>query len=194
MFKNIHSKDSDLDRKAASFKGKYGNGRLRVIGDYSARYFHKDGNVLNLGYSKKPQKKFTLKFYKKRKYILDGAYAVCVPISEYLNHINDLRKNTMQNVKVQRNLITGNIRADKDEILQISVPYSRGYTVFVDGKKTDSFQSGIAYLGVKIAKGNHSIKIKYRTPFLRMGFIVTIIAALLFAGCEIVWNRKNRKR
>ncbi len=194
VFKNIHSKDSDLDRKAASFKGKYGNGRLRVIGDYSARYFHKDGNVLNLGYSKKPQKKFTLKFYKKRKYILDGAYAVCVPISEYLNHINDLRKNTMQDVKVQRNLITGNIRADKDEILQISVPYSRGYTVFVDGKKTDSFQSGVAYLGVKIAKGNHSIKIKYRTPFLRMGFIVTIIAALLFAGCEIVWNRKNRKR
>lgn len=190
VFKNIRSKDPDIDRNAAEFKGKYGYGKMRVIGDRAGNYFHKDGSVLNLGYSKDSQKKFSLKFKKKRKYTFDGAYAVSVPISKYLNNINNLRKNTLENVKMSNNLITGNIKADKDEILQISVPYSKGYTVYVDGKKTDSFESSVAYLGIKIAKGNHSIEIRYRTPFLRIGFVVTIIAALMFAAYLILQNKK----
>lgn len=190
VFKNIRSKDPDIDRSAAEFKGRYGYGRMRVIGDHAGNYFHKDGSVLNLGYSRDSQKKFKLKFRKKRKYTFDGAYAVSVPISKYLENINNLRKNTLENVKMSDNLITGNIKADKDEILQISVPYSEGYTVYVDGKKTDSFESGVAYLGIKITKGNHSIKIKYRTPLLLPGFIVTIIAVLMFAAYLILQNKK----
>ena len=191
VFKNIRSKDPDIDRSAAEFKGRYGYGRMRVIGDHAGNYFHKDGSVLNLGYSRDSQKKFKLKFSKKRKYTFDGAYAVSVPISKYLENINNLRKNTLENVKMSDNLITGNIKADKDEILQISVPYSKGYTVYIDGKKTESFESSVAYLGVKIAKGYHSIEIRYRTPFLQTGIIVTMIAALMFAAYLILQNKKS---
>lgn len=191
VFKNIHSKDPDIDRNPTQFKGKYGDGRMRVIGDFAGNYFHKDGSVLNLGYSKSSQKKFKLKFKKKRQYTFDGAYAVSVPISKYLENISNLRKNTLENIKLDSNLITGNIKADKDEILQISVPYGKGYTVYVDGKKTESFESSVAYLGIKIAKGNHSIEIRYETPFLRIGFIITIVAALMFGGYLILGYKKK---
>lgn len=179
VFKNIHSKDG-VNKDLIRFKGRYGKGGMRVIGDYVGNYFYKEASVLNLGYSKDSQKKFKLKFKHKRRYTFDDAYAVSVPISHYLKCINNLRKNTLKNVKMERNLITGDIKADKDEILQISVPYSKGYTVYVDGKKTDSFSSGVAYLGVKISKGNHSVQIRYRTPFLTLGIIVTIISTILF--------------
>lgn len=186
VFKNIHSKDPDVDRNAADFKGEYADGRMRVIGDFAGNYFHKDGSVLNLGYSKDAQKSFQLSFKNKRRYTFDGAYAVSVPITKYLDCINNLRKNTLENVKVERNLITGNIKADKDEILQISVPYSKGYKVYIDGKKVDSFSSGVAYLGVKVAKGNHTVEVRYTTPFLRTGFAVTIVALLLLVGYIII--------
>ena len=80
------------------------------------------------------------------------------------------------------NLITGTIKADKDEILQLSVPYSKGYTVYVDGKKTDTFSSSIAYLGVKLSKGNHNIRVEYMAPFFILGLIVTILSVLIFLG------------
>lgn len=180
VFKNIRSKDSNVDRTSALYKGKYGRGHMRVIGDYAGSYFHKDGSVLNLGYSKAAQKNFKLKFKNKRRYTFDGAYAVSIPISKYLESIKNLKKNTLENIKMKNNLITGTIQADQDEILQISVPYSKGYTVYVDGKKTESFSSSVAYLGVKIAKGNHTIKIKYTSPFIKLGFGVTVISLLLF--------------
>ena len=69
-------------------------------------YFVKRGNVLNLGYSKEEQNQFRLKFYKKRKYYFKDAYAVTIPISEYANRINKLKENTLENVKMDTNLIT----------------------------------------------------------------------------------------
>ena len=90
------------------------------------------------------------------------------------------------------NLITGTIQADKDEILQISVPYSTGYTVYVDGKKTDSFSSSVAYLGVKIAKGNHSVRIEYTSPFIRLGLVVTVISLLLFIVYLILGSKLEK--
>ena len=192
VFKNIRSKDSDVDRTSALYKGKYGTGHMRVIGDYAGSYFHKDGSVLNLGYSKESQKEFKLRFKKKRRYTFDGAYAVSVPISKYLENIKNLKKNTLENVKINNNLITGTIQADKDEILQISVPYSKGYTVYVDGKKTDSFSSSVAYLGVKIAKGNHTVRIEYTSPFIKLGFVVTVISLLLFI-VYLILGRKLEK-
>lgn len=192
VFKNIRSKDSDVDRTSASYKGKYGTGHMRVIGDYAGNYFHKDGSVLNLGYSKKAQKNFKLRFKKKRRYTFDGAYAVSIPISRYLDNIKNLKKNTLENVKMKDNLITGTIQADKDEILQISVPYSTGYTVYVDGKKTDSFSSSVAYLGVKIAKGNHSVRIEYTSPFIRLGLVVTVISLLLFIVYLILGSKLEK--
>ena len=164
---------------------------MRVIGDFAGNYFHKDGSVLNLGYSKNAQKNFQLSFKKKRRYTFDGAYAVSVPISNYLECINNLRKNTLENISVESNHITGTIQADQDEILQISVPYSKGYTVYIDGKKTESFSSGVAYLGVKVAKGNHSVEIRYRTPLLLPGFIVTMIGIVMFVGYLIVCYKKK---
>lgn len=192
VFKNIRSKDSDVDKTSALYKGKYGTGHMRVIGDYAGSYFHKDGSVLNLGYSKESQKEFKLKFKRKRRYTFDGAYAVSVPISKYLDNIKNLKKNTLENVKMKNNLITGTIQADKDEILQISVPYSTGYTVYVDGKKTDSFSSSVAYLGVKIEKGNHTVRVEYTSPFIVLGFVVTLISLLLFVA-YIIFGKKLKK-
>lgn len=114
-----------------------------------------------------------------------------MPISNYLECINNLRKNTLENISVESNHITGTIQADQDEILQISVPYSKGYTVYIDGKKTESFSSGVAYLGVKVAKGNHSVEIRYRTPLLLPGFIVTMIGTVMFVGYLIVCYKKK---
>lgn len=182
VFDNVYAKDTSVDRHAAKFNSRHGYGRLRVIGTKTDNYFVKRGNVLNLGYSKEEQNQFRLKFYKKRKYYFKDAYAVTIPISEYANRINKLKENTLENVKMDTNLITGTIKADKDEILQLSVPYSKGYTVYVDGKKTDTFSSSIAYLGVKLSKGNHNIRVEYMAPFFIPGLIVTILSVLIFLG------------
>jgi uncharacterized membrane protein YfhO len=189
VYENIHAKDSDKDGNSAKFRGKYGFGRIRVIGDLSGAYFEKEASVLNLGYSKKAQKKFKLKFSKHRRYTYDNVYQVSVPISLYVENVRKLREEALEDVNIEDDTITGNINVKGTKVLQLSIPYSQGYSIYVDGKKTETFKSGVAYLGVKITKGKHSIKVVYRTPYLKLGTVVTIISIILLIAYMTVINK-----
>ena len=68
---------------------------------------------------------------------------------EYANQINKLKKILLKMLRWTQILLQEQLKADKDEILRHNgFPYSKGYTVYVDGKKTDTFEfRSIAYLG-----------------------------------------------
>lgn len=80
-----------------------------------------------------------------------------VPASNYDNAAANLKKEALENVKLSDNHISGNIKVSQDKILQLSIPYSKGYKIYVDGKKTETFNSGIGYIGAKVLKGRHTI-------------------------------------
>ncbi len=194
IFENMHVKDLNPDKRMAAFKGKHIRGSMRVSGNQWGYYYKKDATILNLGYSKEAQNKFKLRFRSRRKYEFDNAYAVCVPIGNYVNAVNKLKENTLENIKMDTNLITGKIKADKDEILQLSVPYADGYKVYVDGKETNTFKSSVAYLGVKISKGTHNIRVEYTTPFIKLGFVTSIGGVLILLAYVLRDLAKKRMK
>ena len=58
-----------------------------------------------------------------------------VPASNYDNAAANLKKEALENVKLSDNHISGNIKVSQDKILQLSIPYSKGYKIYVDGKR-----------------------------------------------------------
>lgn len=76
---------------------------------------------------------------------------------------------------------SGSINVSRDGWFNLSIPYDKGFEIFVDGIKTDYFCTNTAFIGFPIKKGGHYIEIKYRSPGQTAGLIVTIGGCLASA-------------
>lgn len=199
VISNCTANDDFKDGWCATVKGKYGKGDFRVRGSLSSAYFPRDASIINLGYSEEAQTECSISFPKHREYDYEEIYIACISTKEYEKRISDLKQDTLENTEVRTNMISGTINCSRDEILQLSIPFSSGYNVYVDNQKVNTFSSGIAYTGIKLKKGQHQIKLTYISPGLIEGALVSIISILLFI---IYWifgmiqkkgkSRKNR--
>lgn len=104
-----------------------------------------------------------------------------------------VNRNTLTNVKIETNKIAGKISTKEKRILQLSLPYSKGYSVYVDGKRVKTFTSGIGYLGVELEKGTHSVEVKYVTYGIIPAATVSVVANLLFI-LQLFMDRKRKQK
>lgn len=84
--------------------------------------------------------------------------------------------------------IEGNIAVKQTGTLFTSIPYYKGFKVYVDGKETKPAIIGDALLAVKLQEGEHSIRITYFPYGLKMGIIFSIIG---FGGAVLFFRRKK---
>ena len=83
----------------------------------------------------------------------------------------------------------GTIAAAKDEMLLLSIFYDPDMQIYVDGKKVDG-KSIQGLTGVKLSAGTHTVTMKYRTPGLQAGAVLSILIAGILG---ILWYISRRK-
>lgn len=92
--------------------------------------------------------------------------------------------------------ITGTMLTEKsDQMVTTTIPYDRGWKVFVDGKAVDSYEVANALLAFNIEDaGQHNIKFVYAPTALVLGIGISIIATIFFILLLIFekWLRKIR--
>ena len=97
------------------------------------------------------------------------------------------------------NYIKGKVVTKYDGILYTSIPYDKGWTVYIDGEKveeTDIHQIGQAMLGVNILRGSHIVEFRYKAKGLSLGLAVsllTILALILIILFDKSRAKKNKK-
>ena len=69
-------------------------------------------------------------------------------MSNYADRVNALKENSLQNAKAEKNTVTGNITVDKDKMLVVTLPYQKGWTAYVDGKKTEYSEGKLSVISV----------------------------------------------
>lgn len=130
---------------------------------------------------------------KNTKYQIENIELLFLPLDNYEEKIAKLKANALQNVNIGTNQITGDITVDKKKLLFFSVPYSKGWTAYVDGQKTDIYKANIMYMAIPLEAGSHHIELKYRTPYLDLGIGVSVVSLIL----SIIWimylKRKNKE-
>lgn len=96
--------------------------------------------------------------------------------------IKDINKNiTKINIdKIDGDNIYTSVNNIEDGYFVTSLPYDKGYTVLVDGKKVETEIVNKYALGFKLDKGNHNIEISYKSPFKNIGIILSIVGIVLF--------------
>ncbi len=91
--------------------------------------------------------------------------------------------------------ITGSTNLEESGYLITSIPYDGGFEVYIDDQKVEKEIVNTAFLGLKVAEGQHNIKIKYTSPYLILGIIVSILGTISMVGLIIYekWENKIKK-
>ena len=116
-----------------------------------------------------------------------------VDISDRETEINELKKHSLTDFRISGDSIVGSISSEKDGVLFISVPYSKGWKCYVDDVETNIVRADYAFCGIYLDKGNHSIRMEYTTPGLKMGIIVSLICVIIVI-CTIVCTKNKGRR
>lgn len=148
--------------------------------------------TVNLGYSEDSINIVRLSFSKKGYYSFDSFKLTCLPMEHYPEQIRGLSEDVLENVNIDADIITGSISLDKDKILCFSIPYSVGWSAYVDGEKADLYQANIRHMALKLHAGEHEIRLVYHTPYLRLGACVSLLG-LLCLSAHIIYMRRNRQ-
>ena len=99
--------------------------------------------------------------------------------------------------KTEGDIIQGSIDVTNDGYFKMSVPYTEGFTAYVDGKKTEVECVDTSFVGFAISQGHHDIKIVFKAPMLRGGMLLSTggaaILVILVSFEYYVKRRKPRK-
>lgn len=154
----------------------------------------RSGVTYNLGIGGEGENEFKIKFKTKSEFTYETLEILAVPFGEkYEEQAKKLQSNSLQNSYVSGNKITGDITLDKESLLQFSVPYSTGFKAYIDGKETDVLQSDVMYTSIIVPKGSHKIELKYSTPYLKIGLIVTCLTVFGLIIYEVIIRIVRKK-
>ena len=160
-------------------------------------YYIETPNILyNLGYRDNHNGNITISFnVKKGTYSYDDFELIAIPIKNYENDFNNLKKYKFNLTSFNNEKITGNINNDEDGILQISTSYTTlGWTTYVDGNKVNTINVNTGFLGIPLAKGNHNIELVYTSPYLNLGIKLSCIGIILLILVFVVDIVRHKKK
>ena len=107
---------------------------------------------------------------------------------------NILNNNSFQVEKWNSTGFTGSVTCDSDGTFLFSIPYDKGWSVYIDGKKCSTYSIADALLAVDITKGTHSVKLKFMPVNLIKGCIITFICIIILIGTAVAKRRGIDKK
>ncbi|BCN30081.1 YfhO family protein [Anaeromicropila herbilytica] len=180
-------------RTMATFKVKGDSNitkKVNVRSIYYGSYFGKENYLVNIGYEKKGESKITITFPEKKSFTYESIEVYCVNMDFYKEQVHRLIRNSLQNITIHNNTIQGDITLTGNRIMAISIPYSKGFSAYVDHKKVELLHGNIMNMALPLKKGSHHIVLKYKTPYFNIGCFISITAFVGFAFL-IIWNKKR---
>ena len=152
----------------------------------------REGITFNLGTGSAGKNKIRLFLRSSCEYQYDSIKLWAVPMDAYLQQAEALQANAAEDVRVSGKRISATVDIPESRILQIAVPYSIGWNCHIDGKEADILRSDGMYMAVIVPEGRHEIVLRYKTPYLRAGLIISLLTLLVLLGvCG--WNIKKKK-
>lgn len=148
--------------------------------------------LVNLGYHEESMNKIIITFPREGEYKINGIKVYSQSMEEYQNNTQRLNNTYLKAVKWEHNTITGTVDADKEKLMCLTIPYSKGWKAYLDGKEVKIYKTNIMFSGILIPQGKHNVTLRYFTPGLKTGIIVSLVAWLSLS-VYIVLKRKSKK-
>ena len=150
-----------------------------------------------MGYSPEPKSYYTITFGAGT-YTYDSMEVLFQPLDGLDERLSAFTQNTLENLDLHKNPIsyatnkvTGDINLEEPKIMLLSTPYLSGWTAYVDGKKTELLRANTMFTALPLSEGYHEIELRYHTPGLLAGLILSILGVVLAIVVKRVYDRKG---
>ncbi|WP_026653230.1 YfhO family protein [Butyrivibrio proteoclasticus] len=154
--------------------------------------------AVNMGYGGVAMDEIVISFYRDGVYTFDNLGVYCQPLEGFANQVQVLSEDMLENIELNKNpisyatnTVTGDITLKDRGVVCLTIPYSKGWTAYVDGVKTDIYKANTMWMALKLDEGSHQITLKYHTPGLTLGLILTILGIIAFIILIRVEEKKN---
>lgn len=108
--------------------------------------------------------------------------------------IRRLNTNTLNIEEMDSDTLKGTITADADGYLVLSIPYDPGFTILVDGVKTEASLFEDMMIAIPLTAGTHSISLVYYPKGMTLGIVVTLSSVAVFVAICILENKKRKSQ
>lgn len=149
--------------------------------------------IANLGYYKSTEGKITINFKSIGDYTYDTIEVVAVPQENFDIQANKLENNRLKVSTLHDNYIKGTVNTENDGLLYLSIPYNKGWKVYIDGKEQETYIADIAFTGVDIKRGTHTVELKYKPVGFYAGLIMCGAGIVVFVLILLYQRHKRRK-
>lgn len=162
---------------------------MKIFTDKYNAYSGRHDFLCNMGYSRTGLRTMTITFANTGVYTYDKLRVVCQPVKGIEEKTARLGEETLQDVTMGTNEITGNITISRKKALVFSIPYSQGFTAYVDGKETKLQKANTMFMAVELEPGEHEIRLVYCTPYLKTGIALSVAGLILYV--MLVWRKRR---
>ena len=138
--------------------------------------------------------KFFVTLENKGVYDFDEISVFALDISERDEKFNSRDTDEISSLAFSENKISLETSLNEKQFVRFSMPYSKGWKIFIDGKKVKSYRCDIAFIGTFVDSGNHSMTLKYSTPFLSIGLAMSLLGLIILTAlCFYLKSRRSEK-
>lgn len=116
--------------------------------------------------------------------------------SVYNDVCDKLSAGSKTDLNINGNKISGSYTTDSDSLVMLTIPYAEGWTVKVDGEKTEYKELSETFIGLELSAGEHQIEMEYHTPSQKMSNVISVFGVFAFAvwcGAEYIIKKKKSK-
>lgn len=111
-------------------------------------------------------------------------------LEDYQEIAKHHRKNGLNLIYFSNNKLTGTITADKGGVMFLSIPFSKGWSIKVDGQPVESFPVHTTFTGFLIDPGEHFIELTFIPEGFMLGLILSIISLILAVIVHVITKVK----
>lgn len=202
-FKNLTYDDSEIKSDNFMLEGKKSSKgimveqnsirkKIHIQSTFSPYYFGRKDYMIKLNHDKTKKKEaIKLRFLSPGTYQFDQLYLVTVDKQKTMDKMQNLKKNSLTNIKYEGNHFSGKIKTEKEKMVCVTIPYSKGWTAMVDGKKTKVYKVNGMYMGIEVGAGEHTIQLSYVSPGFKLGAVISLLGVVVLLVMSFL-SRKGK--
>ncbi len=124
--------------------------------------------------------------------VVESVYMASYDAGQSMNSLSKMKTESAYDIYETDKGMVFSIELQENKDIMVTLPYVRGYSIYVDGIKSDYASYRDALILIDASPGHHDILITYTAPGLVTGCIISVLSVLTIF--VVFFIRKNKKK
>lgn len=188
----------DVPAHSQAYLSLYGRGMeveaiTKVNGIEQRSGLEENGQYYNLGYYEKAEKiEVEVSFTGEGVVHLVKPTAMFMNVEVFEDSIRTIQKQGVS-FETKGRTAEANVNLAKEQVVLTTIPYDKGWSAYIDGKKVEIPTFKDAFLALPVPKGAHTIKFVFLPQGFKIGFSLLISCLILFIFFNWWLTKEDRK-